>query len=147
MVPRRSHPLRFYSSLGVSSFKCVFGGNFIFIFFSLSSKASQEFCILKQVPLGTKSLDTFALPSFAAPVPSLLQRLLGCFSFGFTCRERIYVYVPVGKLINTYTRAPKAWFSSLPDTATCSGADGHQEHYSHSFDPGFEQGEGEWRTV
>lgn len=112
VVPRRSHPLHFYSSLGVSSFKCVFGGNFIFIFF-LSSKA-QEFCISKQVPLGTKSLDTFALPSFAAPVPSLLQRLLGCFSFGFTCRERIYVYVPVGKLINTYTRALKPGFHLFP---------------------------------
>lgn len=114
MVPRRYHSLYFYSSLGVSSFKCVFGGNFIFIFFLFPTKLLRNSCILKQVPLGTKSLDTFALPSFAASVPSLLQRLLGCFSFGFTCRERIYVYIPVGKLINTYTRAPKPGFHLFP---------------------------------
>lgn len=141
MVPRRSHPLHFYSSLGVSSFKCVFGGNFIFIFFSFLQSSG-----ILHIEAGASRheiLGYICSAKFCCSCPLPPPEASGVLFFWIYV-QRTYICLCTGWKAYKYIYArPKAWFSSLPDTATCSGADGHQEHYSHSFDPGFEQGEGE----
>lgn len=82
-------------------------------FFPSPSKSSREFCILKQVAPGTKSLDTFGLPSFFFPVPSRFQRHLWCFSF-WIYTQKTYICLYTDRIIYKYINAcPSAGFSSL----------------------------------
>jgi hypothetical protein len=59
--------------------------------------------------------------------------------------QRTYICLYIGRVAyDTFTCVSKLGFHLLLlNTAKCSRADEHRDHYSHSFDPGLEQGEGE----
>lgn len=71
---------------------------------------------MKQVAPGTKSLDTFGLPSFSFPRPLPLSEASVVLSF-WIYMQKTYICLYTDRLIYKYIYAcPSAWFSSLFQT-------------------------------
>ena len=74
---------------------------------------------------GTKSLDTFGLPSFSFPRPLPLSEASVLLFFLDLYAENVYMFIYRPHNIEIQKRVPKRWgFVSLRDKAECFGADG-----------------------